>query len=149
MFRCFREWKCCSLFNIQYLIRVGYIPRLKEHFGHGYTRNTKSAQADFAELSARSQQLPERIQQLQGILATRKASPKPSGREESAASPAAQSQVQPLPPVSARDRYTGTFISGYTGYIPQLKNHFGKSIRKTVDGKTALLLVGRQSRKKL
>ena len=27
------------------------------------------------------------------------------------------------------------FIAGYTGYIPQLKNHFGKSITKTlVDG---------------
>lgn len=96
---------------------TGYIPRSQEHFGRAYVETTNASLASFQKMLKSKNQLPPRIQAI-------KARPGKGISDCSALTAYPTNEVpkaQAAPIVSSSN-----FISGYTGYVPRLQNHFGE-----------------------
>ncbi|KAJ3204338.1 hypothetical protein HDU83_000624 [Entophlyctis luteolus] len=128
---------------------TGYIPRSQEHFGRPYVETTNASLVDFESMLKSRNELPARVQAIKNqqkpaisVNSTNRVqngknsagSPaKPSFTYSAAASPANDVSPYKLPPSHPEK----TYISGYTGFVPRLQNHFGEpyshSVRKAID----------------
>jgi hypothetical protein len=105
---------------------TGYIPRSQEHFGRAYVETTNASLASFQKMLKSKNQLPPRIEAIkaraeQGI-------PQGSTLTASATTDSPKAQAAPNVESSVKKAEKKTFISGYTGYVPRLQNHFGEVI---------------------
>ncbi|KAJ3127360.1 hypothetical protein HK098_006444 [Nowakowskiella sp. JEL0407] len=129
---------------------TGYIPRSQEHFGRPYVETTKASLSDFERMLKFKNELPPRIkaikaQQKSGIPApstssnakVKNSTPKPTFAYSAKSSTSDERSPYALPPNHPQK----SFISGYTGFVPRLQNHFGEpytcSVRKAIDEFTA------------
>ncbi|KAL7751418.1 hypothetical protein RI367_003278 [Sorochytrium milnesiophthora] len=120
---------------------TGYIPRCREHFGKSYTMTTSAALADFEQLSDQRAHLPQKLD----YVCSQSTKAWSAGRSPviatssttMAASPASATSVSSS---DSKRSYKSllhkhydqpdenerqSFISGYTGFIPHLRNRFG------------------------
>ncbi|KAI8830463.1 hypothetical protein BC829DRAFT_366447 [Chytridium lagenaria] len=144
---------------------TGYIPRSQEHFGRPYVETTNASLADFMSMLKSKSELPARIRaikdQQKPIISAKQVSSS-SGKDKSGSNPstsnatvatssstsspskptfaysAASSRVDDKSPYKLPQKHSEkTFISGYTGFVPRLQNHFGEpysdSVRKAID----------------
>ncbi|KAI9204933.1 uncharacterized protein BJ171DRAFT_617961 [Polychytrium aggregatum] len=121
---------------------TGYIPRSEEYFGRPYVETTKASLRDFKRMSKSKNELPGRIQAIKdepkpSITMARQSKSKPSFAYSADCSPIDDISPYRLP----QEHSQKTFISGYTGFVPRLQNHFGEpysnSVRKAIDEFTA------------
>ncbi|KAJ3194021.1 hypothetical protein HK101_003657 [Irineochytrium annulatum] len=144
---------------------TGYIPRSQEHFGRPYVETTNASLADFMQMLKSKAELPARVQAIKDqqkprvverhverhqeehsghahgrhVAAKRGAvgGDKPSFAYSAASSPIDYKSPYKLPAGHPEK----TFISGYTGFVSRLQNHFGEpysdSVRKAIDEFTA------------
>ncbi|KAJ3066286.1 hypothetical protein HDU98_010403 [Podochytrium sp. JEL0797] len=123
---------------------TGYIPRSQEHFGRPYVETTNASLVDFESMLKSRNELPSRVQaikdQQKPAISDKTAKralvanpAKPSFAYAAAASPADEKSPYKLPAKHPEK----TYISGYTGFVPRLQNHFGEpysdSVRKAID----------------
>ena len=117
--------------NTKHLHRfVGYIPRSQEHFGRPYVETTNASLASFQRMLKSKNKLPPRVLALQKHQAEKEsqaasspaAAPTTSAISESYSIPSDDMSPYKLP----SDHPQKTFISGYTGFVPRLQNHFGE-----------------------
>ncbi|KAJ3126504.1 hypothetical protein HK100_010221 [Physocladia obscura] len=129
---------------------TGYIPRSQEHFGRPYVETTNASLADFESMLKSRNELPPRVQAI-------KDKQKPTISDKSTKHAAVSNYPQKTNfayastvtsltndkspyklPVNHPEK---TYISGYTGFVPRLQNHFGEpysdSVRKAIDEFTA------------
>lgn len=112
---------------------TGFVPRLQEHFGKGYVKTTQEALHDFAEMLDKREQLPPKLAALYERAKQMQLQGGNNGSSASVNSIANAANGNRLPPIEQDEhQFSRSFMSGYTGYIPQLKNHFGKSVRRTI-----------------
>lgn len=97
---------------------TGYIPRSQEHFGRAYVETTNASLASFQKMLKSKNQLPPRIQAIKARAE--------KGIPVSSNSPASSPNEAPKAQTAASAESTSNFISGYTGYVPRLQNHFGE-----------------------
>ncbi|KAJ3105269.1 hypothetical protein HDU97_008292 [Phlyctochytrium planicorne] len=148
---------------------TGYIPRSQEHFGRPYVEATSASLADFMSMLKSKSELPARIRAIKNeqkpIISAKvskkdnKAAGNKTGSSNAAAAAAAGGEAaSPSKPTFAYSAASSpidekspyklpphhvekTFISGYTGFVPRLQNHFGEpysdSVRKAIDDFTA------------
>lgn len=94
---------------------TGYIPRSQEHFGRAYVETTNASLASFQKMLKSKNQLPPRIQAIKARAE--------KGIHDCNVS--ASNEAPKVPPAASAES-TSNFISGYTGYVPRLQNHFGE-----------------------
>lgn len=114
-------------------LRLGYIPRSQEHFGHAFVQTTNESLSNFKQLLRTRQQLPPRVQsflkakqakKLQAESSTDK--PEVTALPKVAAPKASIANDDMSPYRLPENHAQKTFISGYTGFVPRLQNHFGE-----------------------
>jgi hypothetical protein len=107
---------------------VGYIMRSREHFGRSFVEATKASIQDFRRLTKPRDSIPEKYIEIQQKRAERiknrvlPVSPVPEPVARNVDIYAEQQSLYKLPPNHPRK----TFVSGYTGFVPRLQNHFGE-----------------------
>ncbi|KAJ3093224.1 hypothetical protein HK102_000025 [Quaeritorhiza haematococci] len=146
---------------------TGYIPRCREHFGHPYVESTHTALTDFKTMVHANDQLPPRVKAVIRAGKQKEAGSPTSSVSSSSVEEATRSSKggdltvkipsKPKPtylyaattgPVDDLSPYLApaghankTRVSGYTGFVPRLQNHFGEpyshSVRKAIDEFTA------------
>jgi hypothetical protein len=97
---------------------TGYIPRSQEHFGRSFVETTNASLSSFQRMLRAKNQLPPRVERVQSEYKEKRPCESPKVVEEKAEHVAPQGQK--------------AFISGYTGYIPRLQNHFGVPYSRSV-----------------
>ncbi|TPX66736.1 hypothetical protein SpCBS45565_g04288 [Spizellomyces sp. 'palustris'] len=146
---------------------TGYIPRSQEHFGRPYVETTNASLTDFHQMLKTKATLPHRIEAIQQHKSRNaaqrpvqtKRSPSrsvPHGGGFAAGNASGASGFAPVPPPVGRSAGSAsspiddmspyklpqhhpqkTFISGYTGFVPRLQNHFGEpysdNVREALD----------------
>lgn len=108
----------------------GYIPRSQEYFGHPYVETTNASLANFQRMLSTKNRLPYRVESILNERKQKLKEGKLSAIPTQKRSTPATNQfnltddMSPyrLPP----DHPQKTFISGYTGFVPRLQNHFGE-----------------------
>ncbi|KAJ1553402.1 hypothetical protein HK405_008027, partial [Cladochytrium tenue] len=128
---------------------TGYIPRSEEHFGRPYVETTNASLADFEHMRRSRDVLPTRVQAVvdQGRANRARGQPLPKQATSGTAKPTFAYSAhfgaidERSPYRRPRDDPEKTFISGYTGFVPRLQNHFGEayseSVRKAIEDFTA------------
>ncbi|KAI8622792.1 hypothetical protein BC830DRAFT_1087809 [Chytriomyces sp. MP71] len=130
---------------------TGYIPRSQEHFGRPYVETTNASLVDFQSMLKSRNELPPRVQAIKdqqkptiSDKSHAQGSKRPThattstGAKPSFAYAAAASPIDDKSPYKLSAKHPEkTYISGYTGFVPRLQNHFGEpysdSVRKAID----------------
>ncbi|KAJ3332964.1 hypothetical protein HDU76_012461 [Blyttiomyces sp. JEL0837] len=134
---------------------TGYIPRSQEHFGRPYVETTKASLADFESMLKSKSELPNRIQAIKEkggkpAISDHRSSRSPGNAGASTANGGESGDAGANgtsggnggggnggPYKMAAKHPEKTFISGYTGFVPRLQNHFGEpyssSVRRAID----------------
>ncbi|KAI9105884.1 hypothetical protein DFS34DRAFT_574243 [Phlyctochytrium arcticum] len=140
---------------------TGYIPRSQEHFGRPYVETTHASLSDFQNMLRTKATLPPRVQAIQdrapqssiNRLSNSPYNPsaskkQPSQRNVPHGGGFAGGKITSSSPIDDMSPYRlpqnhphKTFISGYTGFVPRLQNHFGEpysdNVREALDEFTA------------
>ncbi|KAJ1502682.1 hypothetical protein HMI55_002786 [Coelomomyces lativittatus] len=105
---------------------TGYIPRSREHFGKSYNVTTSASLGDFETLYAAKDQLPEKVQKITQGKPVR-VYPHLTQQDHVSAVMAKSKRAAELQAQCS----TTSFISGYTGFVPQMRNQFGEQYQKS------------------
>ncbi|KAH6573426.1 hypothetical protein BASA61_001285 [Batrachochytrium salamandrivorans] len=135
---------------------TGYIPRSQEYFGKPYVETTNSSLSNFQRMLKSKNQLPPgvlAVQSRQSYTLNAEHSKAASIKERESGNCLKSSEcgdkikgtvghqidfVEDMSPYKLpADHPQKTFISGYTGFVPRLQNHFGEpyphSVRNAID----------------
>ncbi|KAI8809577.1 hypothetical protein BJ742DRAFT_676777 [Cladochytrium replicatum] len=125
---------------------TGYIPRSQEHFGKPFVETTNASLSDFQRMLRHKNELPPRVRAIKAqqrpVICAAGGTSKPVGNKATFAYSAECFPINEESPYHLPENHPQkTFISGYTGFVPRLQNHFGEpyshSVRKAIDEFTA------------
>ncbi|KAJ3302173.1 hypothetical protein HDV03_005279 [Kappamyces sp. JEL0829] len=124
---------------------TGYVPRSRDHFGRPFVETTNASLLEFKRMLKSKNTLPPKVLSIQQARQKRE--------EQAVLEPSRD--TQPPVHITSFDPYASsyqnesspyklpanhpqkTFISGYTGFVPRLQNHFGEpyshSVRRAID----------------
>ncbi|KAJ3180403.1 hypothetical protein HDU85_004109 [Gaertneriomyces sp. JEL0708] len=126
---------------------TGYIPRSSEHFGRPYAEGTRKCLNEFDEMRSHANHISPRVQHAvqkrEEALRARERNGGVGSNESADGSnttikpflraPEMHSPIDDISPYSLPPRHERkTFISGYTGFVPRLQEHFGEPYPTTV-----------------
>lgn len=115
---------------------TGYIPRSQDYFGKSYVPSTYAALADF-KAHKPTGELPSYLQTAVSQHAQKQSAPGSNRMPQAhiGSWPGCKYYSSQTGRASGSGQSKGKpFISGYTGFIPQLRSHFGEPYAKSVGG---------------
>jgi hypothetical protein len=109
------------------LVDIGYIPRSQEHFGRAFVETTNASLSNFKKMLKNKNQLSPRVEACLEQRQRNLQQQAPQQPRFPAVVPSQnESHDDPSPYKLPADHPHKTFISGYTGFVPRLQNHFGE-----------------------
>ncbi|KAI8906282.1 hypothetical protein EDD86DRAFT_193081 [Gorgonomyces haynaldii] len=125
---------------------TGYVPRSQEHFGKPFVETTNASLQNFQQMLKSKNKLPPRVD---AILREAKHKQEKGEKKQSQTKPSLNT-IDDLSPYRLPSNHPQkTFISGYTGFVPRLQNHFGEpyphSVRSAIQEFTHKQAPTRQS----